>query len=65
MRAREGWDTPGELKTKGDTWFSGSKPGALFEQQVNAGATIAPVTLAFVSAFDPELHGTIKVLPLP
>jgi hypothetical protein len=60
----EGWDTPGELKAKGDSWFTGSKPGASFVQPVNAGALIAPVTLAYVSAFDPELHGTIKVLPL-
>jgi hypothetical protein len=60
----EGWDTPGEPKVKGDSWYTGMKPGASFEQQVTAGATIAPVTLTFVSAFDPDLHGSIKVLPL-
>lgn len=60
----EGWDTVGSLKEKGDSWFTGGKPGASFQQEVSAGATIAPVTLTFISAFDPELHGTIKVLPL-
>jgi hypothetical protein len=61
----EGWDTEGTLKEKGDSWFTGSKPGASFEQKVNAGATISPITLSFISAFDPSLHGTIKVLPVP
>ena len=60
----EGWETPGTLKTKGDSWFTGTKAGASFEQPVAAGALIEPITLTFISAFDPSLHGSIKVLPL-
>ncbi len=59
----EGWDTEGGLKTKGDSWFAG-KMGASIAQGVAAGATAGPVTLSFMSAFDPSLHGSITVLPL-
>ena len=59
----EGWDTEGGLKAKGDSWFAGKK-GASYEQQVTAGATAAPVALTFMSAFDPSLRGSIRVLPV-
>ena len=59
----EGWDTEGGLKAKGDSWFAGKK-GAAFGQRVTPGATAAPITLTFMSAFDPSLHGKITVLPV-
>jgi hypothetical protein len=60
----EGWDTLGSLTTKGDSWFTGSKPGASFVQRVNAGATAGPVTIYFMCAIHPWMHGKITVLPV-
>ncbi len=59
----EGWGTEGGLKAKGDSWFS-SKKGASIRLKVSAGATVAPIKLTFMSAFDPSLRGTITVLPV-
>jgi hypothetical protein len=55
----EGWDTSGSVKKKGDSWFTGTKPGASFSQQVSAG----PQTLYFMCAIHPWMHGKITVLP--
>ncbi len=60
----EGWDTEGTLRTKGDSWFTGTKPNASIQQPVAAGATAGPVTLNFMSALDPALHGKLTVVPL-
>jgi hypothetical protein len=60
----EGWDTLGSLTTKGDSWFTGSKPGASFVQRVSAGATAGPVTIYFMCAIHPWMHGKITVLPV-
>jgi hypothetical protein len=54
-----GWDTMGAPGVPGDSWFSGSKPGNSFGQEVTA----APGTrLWFMDAIHPALRGTIKVL---
>jgi len=58
-----GWSTMGTRKIKGDSWFTGSKPNASFQQPVNAGARAGPETLTFMSAFDPALQGQITVEP--
>jgi hypothetical protein len=60
---QEGWDSEGTRTSKGDSWFTGSKRNASIEQVVNAGATVAPITLTFMSALDPSLHGSITVQP--
>ena len=59
----EGWSTLGTSKTKGDSWFTGDKPHASFQQRVHAGATTGPFTLSFMSALDPALRGQITVEP--
>lgn len=59
----EGWGTEGGLMAKGDSWFS-NKKGATIRLKVAAGATVAPIKLTFMSAFDPLLHGSITVLPV-
>jgi hypothetical protein len=56
----EGWSTEGTLKKKGDSWFTGNKPGTSFEQEVTA---TAGTTLHFMCAIHPWMHGSIKVLP--
>lgn len=56
----EGWSTEGSLTKKGDSWFSGNKPGGSFEQEVTAPAG---TTLHFICAVHPWMHGSIKVLP--
>ena len=56
----EGWDTLGSLTTKGDSWFTGSKPQATITQKVSA----APgTTIHFMCAIHPWMHGRIEVLP--
>lgn len=58
----EGWDTLGSVTKKGDSWFSGSKPGASITEKVTAAAG---TTIYFVCAIHPWMHGSIKVLPAP
>lgn len=55
----EGWDTLGSLTKKGDSWFTGSKPKASFEQPVNAAAG---TTIYFMCAIHPWMHGSIEVV---
>jgi hypothetical protein len=54
-----GWDTPGFTAGPGDSWFSGSRPGNSFAQEVTAKA---PRRLWFMDAIHPFLRGTIKVV---
>jgi hypothetical protein len=61
---QEGWDTEGTRTSRGDSWFTGAKRNASIEQVVKAGATVSPITLTFMSALDPSLHGSITVQPL-
>jgi hypothetical protein len=56
----EGWSTMGSVKKKGDSWFSGEKPGGEIEQKVTAKAG---TTLYFMCAIHPWMQGSIKVLP--
>ncbi|HEX3608835.1 MAG TPA: hypothetical protein VHU14_04085 [Solirubrobacterales bacterium] len=55
----EGWDTLGSLTKKGDSWFTGTKPNASFEQPVNAAAG---TTIYFMCAIHPWMHGSIEVV---
>jgi hypothetical protein len=56
----EGWSTLGSTTKKGDSWFSGEKPGGHFSQEVSASA---PSTIYFICAIHPWMHGKISVLP--
>lgn len=58
----EGWDTLGSLSKKGDSWFTGEKPGTSIVQKVTAAAD---TTIYFMCAVHPWMHGSIKVLPAP
>lgn len=58
----EGWSTEGNLKEKGDSWFTGNKPGASYEQQVTAEPG---TTIHFMCAIHPWMHGTFKVAAPP
>jgi hypothetical protein len=59
----EGWDTPGSVSQRGDSWFTGMKQGASIVQPVTAGTLEGPVVLHFMSAIHPWMHGSITVLP--
>jgi hypothetical protein len=59
----EGWDTPGSVFAKGDSWFTGERPGGWIEQPVTVDASAGPVRLYFMSAIHPWMHGSIEVLP--
>jgi hypothetical protein len=58
----EGWDTLGSLTTKGDSWFTGTKPSASITQKVSAAAG---TTIYFMCAIHPWMQGSIQVLPAP
>lgn len=58
----EGWDTLGSLTKKGDSWFTGEKPGASITEKVSAAAG---TTIYFMCAIHPWMHGSIEVLPAP
>ncbi len=59
----EGWGTEGTTTSKGDSWYTGTQPNASISQLMSAGAAFVPITLSFMSAFDPALHGQITVVP--
>jgi hypothetical protein len=54
-----GWDAMGAPTAPGDSWFSGTKPGGRFRQEVTARAG---TRLWFMDAIHPWLRGTIKVV---
>jgi hypothetical protein len=54
-----GWDTPGATSAVGDSWFSGTKAGSSFAQEVTAEAG---TRLWFMDAIHPWLRGTVKVV---
>lgn len=58
-----GWDTLGSLTKEGDSWFTGSKPGASFEQPVSVNTSAGPTKIYFMCAIHPWMHGSINVLP--
>lgn len=59
----DGWDTLGSVTKLGDSWFTGNKPKASFEQPVTAAAG---TTIYFMCAIHPFMHGSIEVVaPTP
>jgi hypothetical protein len=54
-----GWDTPGAPGLPGDSWFSGTRPGAGFGQEITAKAG---TRLWFLDAIHPALRGTVRVI---
>ena len=58
-----GWDTLGNLRRDGDSWFTGNKPGTSFSQPVSADASAGPTRLYFVCAIHSFMQGSINVLP--
>jgi hypothetical protein len=59
----EGWDTLGSVTEKGDSWFTGNKPGTSIVQQVTADTSAGPTTIYFMCAIHSFMHGKITVLP--
>lgn len=59
----EGWSTMGNLNKKGDSWFTGEKPGTSIVQKVNVDTSGGPTRIYFVCAIHSWMHGTINVLP--
>lgn len=61
----EGWSTMGNPFRAGDSWFTGTRPGASIVQQVSVDASLGPRTIYFMCAIHPEMQGRIEVLPSP
>ena len=59
----DGWSTEGTLKRTGDSWFTGAKHNASFEQEVNFDPSKGQKRLSFQCAIHPWMHDSIKVLP--
>lgn len=59
----EGWDTEGSVTEKGDSWFTGNKPGTSIVQQVTADTSAGPTTIHFICAIHAFMQGRITVLP--
>ena len=53
----------GSLTEKGDSWFTGEKPGTSIVQKVNVDTSAGPTRIYFMCAIHPWMHGTINVLP--
>jgi hypothetical protein len=60
---KDGWDTEGSLTKKGDSWFTGQKPNATYTAPVSVDTSKGPVTIHFICAVHPWMHGSIEVLP--
>jgi hypothetical protein len=60
-----GWSTLGSLSKKGDSWFTGEKPGASITQPVSADTSAGPTRIYFMCAVHPWMQGSINVLPPP
>lgn len=59
----EGWSTMGNATgKKGDSWFTGEKPGGSITQQVTA---LPGTTLYFQCAVHPWMHGKVTVTAVP
>ena len=58
-----GWSTLGNLKRNGDSWFTGAKRNASFEQEVNFNPAKGQKRLSFMCVIHPWMHDSIKVLP--
>ncbi len=61
----DGWDTAGSVSKKGDSWFTGEKPGTSIVQQVTADVSAGPNTLYYICAIHSFMQGKITVLPAP
>lgn len=59
----DGWDTAGSVSKKGDSWFTGEKPGTSIVQQITADTSAGPSTLYYICAVHSFMQGKITVLP--
>jgi hypothetical protein len=58
-----GWDTLGSVSKKGDSWFTGEKPGTSFSQPVTVDTSAGASRIYFICAIHSWMHGSINVLP--
>jgi hypothetical protein len=59
----EGWDTLGSVNKKGDSWFTGEKPGTSFSQPVTVDTSAGASRIYFICAVHSFMQGSINVLP--
>ena len=58
----EGWSTLGSVSKKGDSWFTGTKPGASYSQQVTADPAMTRRSTSSVRS-TPGCTARSKILP--
>ena len=59
----EGWDTLGSVTKKGDSWFTGTKPGTSITAAGHRRHDGGPRRIYFLCAIHPGMQGSIKSLP--
>ena len=58
-----GWSTLGSLTKKGDSWFTGEKPGTSIVEPTAFDTSAGATRIYFLCAIHPWMQGTINVLP--
>lgn len=58
-----GWDTSGSVSKKGDSWFTGEKPGTSISQPTGFDTSAGATRVYFLCAIHPAMQGSINVLP--
>jgi hypothetical protein len=58
-----GWSTLGSVSKKGDSWFTGEKPGTSIVEPTAFDTSAGPTRIYFLCAIHPWMQGTINVLP--
>ena len=58
-----GWSTLGSVTAKGDSWFTGEKPGTSIAEPTAFDTSAGATRIYFLCAIHPWMQGTINVLP--
>lgn len=58
-----GWSTLGSVTEKGDSWFTGEKPGTSIVEPTAFDTSAGATRIYFMCAIHPWMQGTINVLP--
>jgi hypothetical protein len=58
-----GWSALGSVTKKGDSWFTGEKPGTSFSAPTAFDTSAGATRIYFMCAIHPWMQGTINVLP--
>lgn len=58
-----GWSTVGSVSKKGDSWFTGEKPGTSISEPTSFDTSAGATRIYFICAVHPWMQGSTNVLP--